>query len=577
MENLNKLKSILTRIDGCGYKAYKEIAGEFEFPGFTLFIDHVQGDPFAAPSRIRARIHRDASGLALALTENKSRQIALCDYLTRTFYGNCKHYSQGNRGTGKSGLIVIDRPGQEILESTAMVVNDQMVEARFFMGLPALGRRISGKNAAIMFFKELPGIVQHSLFFNKLNHVHLQTHIDIAEDADVLRNRLNELNLIGFVANGSLLPRASGIDSTPMTGSLAVRFQSPGTLQQTISLPNSGSITGMGIPKGVTVIVGGGYHGKSTLLNALELGIYNHIPEDGRERVVTVPATVKIRAADGRNITQADISPFINNLPFEEDTTEFSTQNASGSTSQAANISEALEAGARVLLLDEDTSATNFMIRDHRMQQLVAKDKEPITPFIDKVRQLYDEKDVSTILVMGGSGDYFSVAHQVIQMTSYVPEDVTRKAHHIAQTYATGRRKEGGNTFGELKKRIPLSESFNPYRSRQRLKISASRINEIVFGKTIIDMGDVEQIIHMSQTRGIGYAINYAVQYMDGKRTLKDVVDQVIKDINDNSLGILTPFVTGDIAGFRGIELSAAINRTRTLQMVQASQPLIKK
>jgi len=568
MKTERTLDESLLHIDGRGYKAYKEIKGEYKFPGFILIIDHVQGDPFATPSRIRVRVDRKVSGFSRALSENNSRKVALCDYLTRIFYKNCKRYSQGNRGTGKSGLIIVDRPGQEILETTAMMVTHQWVETRFFMGLPAVGRRIAGRNAAIMFLEELPKIVQTSLFYTNLDSAHLQTHIEISEDADFLRDRLDELGLVGFVANKALLPRASGIDPTPMASDHGVKFQSPDSLQTKIMLPNRGAVTGMGIPKGVTLIVGGGYHGKSTLLDALELGVYNHIPQDGREQVISISQAFKIRAADGRNITQTDISPFINNLPFEKDTSLFSTKNASGSTSQAANISEALEAGARFLLLDEDTSATNFMIRDHRMQQLVAKDKEPITPFIDKVRQLYDEKGVSTVLVMGGSGDYFSVAHQVIQMTSYVPEDVTQKAHRIAATHATGRLTEGGDTFGELKKRKPVPDGFNPYRGKYRLKISAPRIDEILFGKTLINMRDVDQIVHISQTRGISHAIHHAVQYMDGKRTLKEVVDRVIKDIDNNSLDILSPYVTGDIARFRSFELTAAINRMRTLMVV---------
>jgi predicted ABC-class ATPase len=565
MKTDQTLDERLRHMDGRGYKAYKEIMGEYRFPGFVLIIDHVQGDPFAAPSRIRVRVETKASGIPRALWENRSRNTALCDYLIRVFFKNCHTYSQGDRGTGKSGLITIDRPGQEILESTAMKVTHQWVEARFFMGLPARGRRIAGRDAAIMFLNELPEIVQASLFFDHLDAARLQSHIDISEDADVLRHKIDQLGLVGFVANGSLLPRASGVDPGPMPDDRAVRFQSPPSLQTEINLPNQGAVTGMGIPQGVTLIVGGGYHGKSTLLNALERGIYNHIPKDGREQVISLPRTVKIRAADGRNITRTDISPFINNLPFEIDTRLFSTQNASGSTSQAANISEALEIGARVLLLDEDTSATNFMIRDHRMQQLVTKDKEPITPFVDKVRQLYENKGVSTVLVMGGSGDYFSVAHQVIQMTSYAPEDVTRKAHHIAATHATGRRTEGGDRFGTLNKRIPLSQGFNPYRGKHRLKISAPRIDEILFGNTLIDMGDVDQIVHMSQTRGISHAIHYAMQYMDGRRTLKEVMDQVMTDIHDNGLDILTPYISGDIARFRGHELAAAINRMRTL------------
>jgi predicted ABC-class ATPase len=570
MADHGKLEDILGRIDGQGYKAYKSIKGTYQFPDFSLMIDHVQGDPFAAPSRIRISVDRNASGLPLEVTQNKSRQVAVCDYLARVFHKNCRRYSRGSRGTGKSGLITIDRPGQEILESTAAIIDNRLVEARIFMGLPAVGRRISGRDAAIMFFKELPKIVQYSLFYDHLDPVHLKAHVDAAEDADALRNRLDDLNLIGFVADDALLPRFSGIDPAPMAADRAVRFQSPVTLKKEIMLPNAGRTMGMGIPRGVTLIVGGGYHGKSTLLGALEAGVYNHIPQDGRERVVSQSRTVKIRAADGRYIAKTDISPFINNLPFEKETKTFSTQNASGSTSQAANISEALEIGARVLLLDEDTSATNFMIRDHRMQRLVAKEREPITPFIDKVRQLYDEKGVSTILVMGGSGDYFSVAHHVIQMTSYVPEDVTQKAHHIAQTHATERRNEGGSTFGAIKRRIPLRKSFNPYRGKNRLKISAPRIDEILFGRSVIEIGDVEQVVHLSQTRGMGQAIHYATRYMNGKRTLKAVMDRVMDDIDNRGLDILTEYVTGDIARFRRFELAAAINRMRTLKIRQA-------
>lgn len=571
MKSNEDLKTLLHRIDGHGYKAYKQIKGEYAFSTFTLFIDHIQGDPFAAPSRIRVRVNRTASGFQLSLSENKSRRIGLCDYLSRLFFQTSRHYSRGRRGTGKSGLITIDRPNQEILESTAIKMNDQAIEARFFMGLPAQGRRILGRDAAAMFLDELPQIVKHSLFFKACNPNLLNSHVEAVEDADNLRSRLTELNLIGFVANESLLPRASGIDPAPLDKDVAVHFQSPPSLQIEIILPNKGSICGMGIPKGVTLIVGGGYHGKSTLLNALELGIYNHIPGDGRELVVTLPDSIKIRAADGRSIEKTDISPFINNLPFEENTHSFSTQNASGSTSQAANISEALETGAKVLLLDEDTSATNFMIRDHRMQQLVLKDQEPITPFIDRVRQLYDQKKISTVLVMGGSGDYFSEAHQVIQMTNYRPEDVTNRAYQIAQAHPTGRIKEGGAQIDNIRVRIPQAQSLDPFRGK-RLKIAAPRLDEILFGSTLVDIRDVEQIVHPSQTRGIALAINYAIQYMDGRRTLKQVIDQVMHAIDTHSLDVLSPYITGDIARFRGLELAAAINRMRTVQMKQKGE-----
>ncbi len=568
MKAKKHLKEILKRIDGKGYKAYKSIKNEYAFQNFTVAVKHVQGDPYSAPTRVYVRVERKLSGFADDTTSNKIRTIALCDFLTRRFFKMCKKYSRGNRGIGKSGLITIDQPVQEIHERNSMVVNSRVVEARLFMGLPAFGRTISAKHADIMFFEELPKIVEASLFINNLNREKLYNHIQTTEDADFLRDNLDRLNLVGFIADNSLLPRASGIDPKPLETSKTIPFKSPEKYSIKINLPNKGTISGMGIPKGITLIVGGGYHGKSTLLNTLELGIYNHVPGDGREYAVTDKNAVKIRSAGGRSIVNTDISPFISNLPMGKDTVSFSTENASGSTSQAAAISESVEMKASVLLLDEDTSATNFMIRDHRMQQLVSKRNEPITPFVDKVRYLYKDYNISTVLVMGGSGDYFPVADHVIQMTSYIPMDVTQEAKHITQTHISNRENEGGLAFGTIHHRIPIAKSFSPHRNN-KVKISTHGNHEIIFGNTTIHISDIEQITDPSQTRAIGYAIWYATKYMDSNRTLHDIINLVQKDIDQESLDILTPYCTGDLARFRPVELAAAINRMRSVNIRQ--------
>ncbi len=569
MKSAKDLEDILGRIDGKGYKAYKGIAGRYTFPRFLLLVDHVQGDPFAAPSRIRVRVERGVSGIPPEATRNSIRAVSTRDFLSREFYRQCRLCSRGGRGTGKSGLITIDRPLQEILERSSMVIGSAYVEARFFMGLPARGRGISGKDARAMFLEELPRIVEKSLFMESLSASDLFRHVETAENAEFIRSRLGESGLVAFVADGALLPRASGIDPGPLVDPETTLFQPPESLRVEFMPPNGGKVSGMGIPRGVTLIVGGGYHGKSTLLNSLESGIYNHVPNDGRELVVTSSAAVKIRAADGRSIEQADISPFINNLPRGQDTRSFSTKNASGSTSQAANIIEALEIGADVLLLDEDTSATNFMIRDVNMQRLVAGDQEPITPFIDKVRQLFSDRGVSTILVMGGSGDYFSVADHVIRMADYRPMDVTREAKQVAEASRDPRRKEGGERFGEVRRRAPLAKSFNPRRYDGKLKISAVRMQEIIFGTEVVDMADVAQVVDTSQTRAIGYAMFRAMKYMDGTCCLKEVVEMVLKDLDNKGLDCLGPYLTGDLAGFRSFELAAAMNRMRTFKVRQ--------
>ena len=566
MLNQQNLRQLLLQLDGRGYKAYKDIKGSYAFPDFTLIVDRVQGDPFATPSQVRVQLPQSVASFPHDLYRTLSREIALRDYLTRQFERAARDISS-RRGTGNSGLIAISHVGQSVLERTSAFITQELVEVRFVVGLPARGRSIAGREAAQMLCEDIPDIVNQAIKFQSLDATAIKQHVETVEDADWLRQQLGERGLVAFIPDGAILPRRSGVNDQPLlTDSIA--FQSPETLRVEFTCPNRGLISGMGIPAGVTLIVGGGYHGKSTLLRAIELGVYNHIPKDGRELVVTNPAAVKIRAEDGRSIASVDISPFINQLPQGRSTRQFSTTNASGSTSQAANIMEALEAGAQLLLVDEDTAATNFMIRDRRMQQLIAKDKEPITPFIDKVRQLYTDYGVSTILVMGGSGDYFDVADTVIAMENFQPNDVTEKAKAIAKQHATVRTPEGGIQFGQITQRVPLPESIDPSRGHRDVKLKVRDVDEVVFGTEEIDLSAVEQIVEMGQLRAIASAIVYAKeQHINGRRTLPEILDYVIADIESQGLDILSNLPEGDLVLLRRFELAAALNRLRTLKI----------
>ena len=568
MKSENDLKRILQRIDRRGYKAYKEIRGVYKFKDFALLIDHVQGDPFAEPSRVRIRLDQSLAGFPPDTYYNTSREIGLRDYLTRQFHRAIRSIARRQRrGTGKSGLIEIDAPGQEILLRTSCLVGDRVVEIRFKMGLPAAGRSILAREAAEMFFDELPQIVTASLFFRALDRDSVHQHIETNEDQDALRQLLKPNGLVAFVADGACLPRRSGVDDRPLKEG-AVPFRSPETLRYAFELPNRGEISGMGIPEGVTLIVGGGYHGKSTLLDALQRSIYNQIPEDGRELCATVPNAVKIRAEDGRNIEKVDISPFISDLPYGKDTISFSTPNGSGSTTQAANIIEMLEVGATTLFIDEDTSATNFMIRDRRMQMLVAKEKEPITPLIDKIRLLYSELGVSTVLVVGGSGDYFEAADTVIAMDEYIPREVSEKVRQIVMEVRTERRSEGGTTFGTLRDRIPIPESIDASRGRRQVKIAVRSTREIDFGTQTIDLTALEQLASISQARAIADALVYAREnYMYGKRCLREIVQLVDQDFAEKGLDVLSKYPSGQYALPRGLEIAAALNRLRSLKV----------
>ena len=566
-----ELKTRLEKISGRGYKAYKQIQASYDFNLYTLHFDHIQGDPFASPSRVCVEISREKSGFPSSLDSNPSRRLAFEDFLGRAFARAIQEVLKGRRrsfGSGKSGLIEIDAGGQEVLKRTAVLATDEKIEVRFFVGLPASGRTILSRLALQMFFEEIPKIVQKSLIYKNLDADELDQHIEVVEDWHIIQSQLDERGLVAFVANNSILPRRSGVDPRPLIGKNVVLFKSPKSLEVELEVSGGKLISGMGIPKGVTLIVGGGFHGKSTLLDALSLGIYPHIPGDGREYVASLPGTVKIRAEDGRRIEKVDISPFISNLPFGKDTRSFSTDNASGSTSQSANIIEALEMGAKVLLLDEDTSATNFMIRDQRMQRLVVKDKEPITPFIDRVREMYERFEVSTILVMGGSGDYFDVADTVIQMDEYLPKNVTEQARKIANELPLQRKWEAPEPMNLPSPRKPLKNSFNPSRGKKEVKISAKGLKQIVFGKTALDLSALEQLVDTSQTRAIGELIYlYSQRYLERYPDLQSGIDALYKDIEERGLDIAVPCRRGDLALPRKFELAGAINRMRTLKI----------
>lgn len=562
-----ELKRILLQIDGKGYNNYRKLQGEYEFPDYDLDLFHVQADPFAPPSKISIRVPIEKTGIPHRLFANKSREIALRDFLARSIRQAIQRIARLHRGSGKSGLIDICKVGQEILDRDCVVFVDGCIEVILLVGLPAYGRSIKAHEAKEMFYQELPAIIRQGLFYENLNKSAVEKHVTVAEDADWLRSMLRSAGLVAFVADGSILPRVSRIEPRPKAGSNVVPFKSPDSLRRHFELPNHGPISGMGIPAGVTLIVGGGYHGKSTLLEALQLGVYNHIPGDGREFVVSLPSTVKIRAESGRFVSSVDLSPFINELPGGVQTNEFTTENASGTTSQAASIIEALEIGAEVLLLDEDSSAMNFLIRDHRMQKLLPKQLEPINPFIDRVRALYDEYKVSTILVTGGSGEYFDVADLVIGMIEYQAQDLTEKAKEISRQCMSERRQEVVSPLGPIRQRIPIRESIDPSKGRRTVKINVPSTDTILFGRVLIDLAAVEQIVEQAQTRAIGEAIYYSLRYIDGVRPLSEVIKLVMDDIQQFGVSRLSARHRGEMALFRAFEMAAALNRLRSIRM----------
>lgn len=552
----------LREVDGRSYGAYKSVLGDWDYGDFRLSIDHVQADPYAPPSLVRASAEPKTMGLPDDAYATHDQRIATADFLARSFGRQVRH------GGGRPGALSIARTGQEILRRTSCTVTPERVELRFQVRMPARGRTIMGREAVHIFDAELPDAVMATFDFVSpdaaSDRERLLAEVHAYEDHRALQAALGERGWVAFIADGAVLARKSGISQLPLPD--AVPFASPDSLRQQVDLPHAGSVSGMAIAPGITVIVGGGYHGKSTLLGALQRGVYAHVPGDGRELVATVPDAVKIRAADGRAVTGVDISSFINHLPGGTDTHRFSTENASGSTSQAAAIVEAVEVGSPLLLIDEDTSATNLMIRDERMRTLVAADKEPITPLVDRIASLARDRGVSTILVMGGSGDYLDVADRVLMMDTYRCLDVTDRARDVVAQMPRERADVG--KFPQVAPRAPRATRAGG----QRHKTKSSGTDEVLLDRQRVDLSDVEQIVDPGQAEAIAWILRGLVeQEFDGKTPLADALARVHRRIDQEGLDALTRYGARPHPPFlarpRLVDVAAAVNRYRGLQV----------
>lgn len=576
MKSSEDLRRMLRAVDHKSYPAYKDLRGAYSFGSFVLGIDHVQGDPFASPSRLSIQIDGAKAAFPPAYYKEKHCRIALQDYLNRLFYQEIEKYTFKAKGSGKSGLISVSRCGQEILERSAVTIRpaDGQLLVRFSVGFPANGRTINASQLERILFEFLPACVTATLFYRRLPAAKVQSVIHLAEDQQFIRSQLASLGLCAFVANGSILPRQSGVSDRPMKD--GIPFVSPKSMEVTLDLPHHGPLSGMGIRKGITLIVGGGYHGKSTLLEALELGVYNHIAGDGREYVITDDSALKIRAEDGRSIKKTDISMFINNLPNKKDTRAFYSEDASGSTSQAANVIEGMESGAKVFLIDEDTCATNFMIRDELMQRVVCREEEPITPFIERARFLYEKCGISSVLVAGSSGAYFYIADTILQMDRYVPKDITEFAKKEAGQYASAAAAVQGRPAVQ-KLPDPALPSFQrvptcniALRRDDRLKTRTRGTDDVQLGHENIDLRYLEQLADQEQTAALSYILALAEKnLLDGWKTMTQLVDAICALMDQKGLAGLSSggYLPTDLAMPRRQEIFACFNRYRGLKL----------
>ena len=589
---LNELTSHLHAIDGRSYAAYKAIVGRYRSPlGWVLYIDRIQPDPYAPPTAIRvvlplaltgadARLtgtnetltgtNEPLTGTNSHLTASPTRAVALRDYLARTL-----------RELLKGQAISIAPAGQEILERSSVNLHETWqddfstpafnapgpyLELRLRWSLPAFGREIAGRQAARNLNLDLARAVAGLDLRESELGAEAWKHCQVAEDHAALQEILVERGWVAFLADGANLARRSGVSQLPLEG--GVPLTAPETLAQTVQLPHTGVVRGTAIPAGVTVIAGGGYHGKSTLLNAIARGIYPHIPGDGRELVATVPEAMAVRAADGRAVTGVDLRPFISHLPGRDaDPAQFTTANASGSTSQAASIMESLELWGQptqaALLLDEDTCATNLLIRDQRMRALVSSEREPITPLVDRIRALHRERGISTLIVMGGSGDYLDVADQVLIMDSYRLVDATAQARQVCDSQP--RVDTSLPDFPLPAQRLPQrpeAKRRGPSRTR------ALGTQRLVLDRHEVDVADVSGLVDEGQALAVAWALRALLErHFDGRTSLSQALAQVAKRLDDVGLDALGEAHPAFLVRPRLVDVGAAVNRLRSLQV----------
>lgn len=587
MKSSNELRTLLRSIDRKSYPAYKALSGAYQFGAYVLVIDHVQGDPFASPSSVHIEVSLKQAGFPEAYYQEACSRIALEDFLTRRFGSQVEAYNFKAGGSGKSGLLSTARCGQEVLERSACQIGAGKITARFHIGFPAFGRIIDAGGLEKILFEYLPACVENSFFYRKLDKKKTEEAVYLAEDQKAVRDYLKKEGLVAFVANGSILPRKSGVSDLPMRD--CIPFVSPSSMEKTITLPHRGQMSGMAVPKGITLIVGGGYHGKSTLLSALQMGVYNHIAGDGREFVITEETAVKLRAEEGRAIRNADISLFINDLPNKKNTSSFSTEDASGSTSQAAGVVEGIEAGTKLFLIDEDTSATNFMVRDDFMQEVIQREKEPITPFLERAGDLYEKAGISTILVAGSSGAFFYIAHKILQMDSYRPVDITERVKMLCREYKAPRIQAPGFFLPEFQTPLVFhnTEKNNRDRgfsqrgnarggkygrggqengsARERKKIKTLGKDMFSIDRETVDLRYAEQLADGEQTAALAYLLRFALeQGTEGKKTMRQTVELLWKTLETRGWEpFCSSYVPCGLAKPRKQEIFACLNRYR--------------
>lgn len=562
-----RLRDKLLALEGKPVQPSLGLEGAYRFDRFVLHFDRMIGESPGVPLPLRVRIDQAEAQFPAALWGSRAGKVALEDFIARQWADAARKVG---RTRGGRPAFVIDVGGQQMLQRTACRIAEDFVEVRCGVFLPSEGRKIVAKAAQAVFLEDLPQVVDAALLYASQNPQAVQRHVQVAEDAEALRLQVAARGLVAFLAEGAVLPRESGSDR-PLLSHL-VPLQAPPALAVTLELPHRGAVTGLGIPRGVTVILGSPFSGRSTLLRAIAASVYAHLPGDGREFCAAVPDAVLVRAEEGRRVEGVNLAAFLSAPPSGEDPTRYRSDHAIDVVSQAAGIVEALEAGCTLLLFDEDTSAPGLLARDAVWRHLAPDAAQPVTPLADVVRPLYEEHGVSTILITSHGADYVGVADTVIGVDAFRLRAVTAEAKRAAEQGQAA--PAGKSRFGGIPNRVPLGDSLSPLKGRRFRGEShggAQSARSVVLGRDVVDLGVIEQLVDPSQARATAAALIFAADrgLADGMRAIREILGLIEMQIAQHGLeGLVgSDTIPGDLALVRRHELAAALNRLRTLRV----------
>ena len=484
-------------LNGKNYGLYKSLADKpWDFGDFALEFLHVQGDPYAPASRVVIKANLSMLGYAGEWGGEFERRLALSDFLHRKLSRLVKE-----KYPEKDAAIVFDTAGPEMLVRNSLWIDNGELRACLQVRLPGDGRKIQAEAAAEILTMVLPDLVSAGLYYSKSDEPELQQYYRVLAERKEILSQLAARGLCAFVPDGAVLPRASGLSELPLEG--AVAFTAPEQMAVTLNVCGR-DIRGMGIPKGITVITGGAFHGKSTLLQALTRAVYPHIPGDGREGIVIDESALRVGVEDGRSVRGTDLSMFVRDLPGGVSTKDFNTLSASGSTSEAANLLEAMEAGAQTFLIDEDSSAVNFLIRDIRVRKLLGDDREPLIPLTDRIKEI-SAQGYSFILVAGACGDYLDLADNIVIMANYKAE-CAKNVIARSDEVATKQSIVAQRAFAAYMQ--PLQKSVRPTSQVERqVKVKLSGDTLLQIGFLVSDTSRLNTLVDKQQRLGAGFVL----------------------------------------------------------------------